>query len=853
MNCRKLINAILLYGTFFIYTSPSLAQTYGLKFNSHEVTLDKRTELNLTPDDYFTFEDNFEISFDYKTSLNIPNSNQGMFGYVFRIIDEDNTNIDLLSTPTPVFNLNIILGKSNTIVAVKYPENDINTWISLKVKFLLSEDRMILYTPDSFYVQENIGFKKKDAFKIIFGANDFMHFKTTDVPSMFIKDIKISEKGKLIYHWPLNEDKNNIATDRIKHRNAIVKNPSWLMFSHQSWQLNFENEIDDQVLFASDPKNGKVFVVGKNELLIFTTFDEKIEKIKYKNKPLFINVNYRAIYNSQEDKLYCYVVEGLPIYSLNVKTGEWNDNGSASENETKFRHHNSFYNPSDNSIYLFGGYGFHKYNNEIRKIDINNKTFHDLPTDSSIFRPRYLAGLGELNDTIYILGGYGSESGNQLINPQSYYDLFGYSINDSSLFKKFEVPRIIEDMIVANSMWIDEFTRNYFALVFEKIKFEGYLQLIKGNLDIPKVEMVGDKIPFQFLDVRSTAALLYVPQYQKLFAYTSYFTDSKTTKFSIYSISYPPNKFDQEEAKLAKSKSYVLFIAGITIFVLLILIIWFYKKGRKRKVSSSMSTNDDISFKNAEFNASGLKTSHPEFQLIFFGGFQVFDKDFADITNKFSPLLKELFLLIWFHTIKNNKGISTEKITEVLWYDKTEKSARNNRAVNIAKLRSILSEIGNCELTNKTSYWKIVVDKHNVKSDYVEFLQIASSKNNLTKQSIKRLLEITEKGAFLSNVHYEWLDEFKSLVSDTIINTLVGFAKSHDIKGEAEFIIHLADSIFNFDIVDEDAMILKCQAQHSMGKHAHAKATYEKFFKEYRNMYGQEYEQSFLEILEIKE
>ena len=54
---------------------------------------------------------------------------------------------------------------------------------------------MILYTPDSMYVQEEIGFKKKDAFKIIFGTNEFKQFKTTDVPSMCIKDVKISEWG----------------------------------------------------------------------------------------------------------------------------------------------------------------------------------------------------------------------------------------------------------------------------------------------------------------------------------------------------------------------------------------------------------------------------------------------------------------------------------------------------------------------------------------------------------------------------------------------------------------------------------------------------------------------------------
>jgi hypothetical protein len=104
----------------------------------------------------------------------------------------------------------------------------------------------------------------------------------------------------------------------------------------------------------------------------------------------------------------------------------------------------------------------------------------------------------------------------------------------------------------------------------------------------------------------------------------------------------------------------------------------------------------------------------------------------------------------------------------------------------------------------------------------------------------------------LLNVHYDWLDEFKATVSDTIVDVLIEFGKSCDIKQDAEFIIHLADSVFNFDLVNEDAMVLKCRAEYCLGKHSLAKATYEKFFKEYLLMYNQEYEQSYPKILEIQ-
>jgi DNA-binding SARP family transcriptional activator len=826
-----------------------VAQTYGLKFQGQDVSLDKRTELNLTPDDYLKFEDEFEISFDYKIDAGTRNS---LFGYVIRIINKENNNIDLLSTPTPYPQLDLVIGVSNSIIPTIDPESTINKWINLRIKFFLAEDRLIFYTPDSFYVHEEIGFNKRDEFKIIFGANDYNQFKTTDVPSITLKNIKISEKGILRYQWPLDEMEGNNAVDKLKKHNAVVKNPVWLRLRHQSWQVNFEKEIEGHLMVTVDNRNERIFMVGTNELLIYSGIDNSIQTIKYQKKPLFITTSYSSIYNPDDNKIYCYLVDGDPVYSLDIETGKWNDTETTSERYTSYRHHNRYYNPKDSSVYLFGGYGFHKYNNEIRKIDLSNGTFNDLQTNDSIFLPRYLAGLGSLNDTIYIFGGYGSETGNQLINPQSYYDLFGYSVNNENFFKKFEIPRLIDDMTVANSMIIDSINRNYYALVFEKSKFDGYLQLIRGNLDLPTVEKVGDVIPFQFLDVRSFAALFHLPKQKKLFAYTSYYTESNKTRSSIYSISYPPDRFESE-IESEKQNSFIYLILAVTCLLLLALAGWYFTKKKRRHVLHSANNEDKLTETEQEINPSGSLPEELNYQLIFFGGFQVFDKDFVDITNKFSPLLKELFLLIMLNTFKNNKGIASEKIAEILWYDKSEKSARNNKAVNIAKLRNILTEIGGCELTKKTGYWKIVSENKKNKSDYLDFLHITASKRNLTKQNIIQLIRITEKGAFLHNVQYEWLDEFKASVSETIIDTLIEFANTCDIKKDADFIIHLTDCVFNFDLINEDAMILKCKAEYCMGKHSLAKSTYERFFKEYQIMYNQEYENSFLDILELKE
>ena len=756
--------------------------------------------------------------------------------------------------PSPAINFNLVNGKNNSIIKIGFPDNKLDEWINLRVKFLLSENRLIFYTPDSSYIQEDIGLKSDDSFKIFFGACDYENFKTSDVPSMNIRDVRISEKGKLKYHWPLDEEESNVAKNRQNRKVAFVKNPLWLKSAHQTWQTKYQDEIEGIASVAFDTENGKIFLVGSNELTVYLISSGAVQSIKYREKPVFLNSKFKSTFNSSDKKIYSFLLDDKLLYSLNTATGEWSKIDTPTVPEKIFgRHFNSYFSPAENSMYVFGGYGNFTYSNEIRKIDLAKNSWQSLPTDKNVFPPRYLAGLGFLNDTVYILGGYGSVTGSQMVNPHSYFDLLGYSVKNQSLFKKFEIPRLIDDMCVANNMWIDNKTRDYYALIFEKMKFDGTLQMIKGNIDDPKVDFVGDKIPYQFQDRKSYASLSYFPKQNKLFAYTLFEKDSSSMQVCIYSIDYPPNKSNIETLDIKPRKNAFFIYPLIALLFLSASLSWYIirKKRIKRGSPGTITTNE---FMNAEPERStpAFMNENPKYHMVLFGGFQVFNANQKDITNRFSPLLKELFLLILLHTHKNNKGISSEKISEYLWFDKSELSSKNNRAVNIAKLKNILAEIGAIELTRKTGYWKIGYDNEYLKCDYAEFLQITGSKANITKQNVSRLMEIAQKGPFLMDVNYDWLDDFKSDVSDRIVDTLMFFAEKSDIKTDAEFIVHLADCIFNFDLSNEEAMVLKCNAQYYLGKHSLAKSTYEKFTRKYQQLYDEEYKRSFNEVISAK-
>jgi two-component SAPR family response regulator len=249
---------------------------------------------------------------------------------------------------------------------------------------------------------------------------------------------------------------------------------------------------------------------------------------------------------------------------------------------------------------------------------------------------------------------------------------------------------------------------------------------------------------------------------------------------------------------------------------------------------------------------SGLPNtfSKGEFCTIhFFGDFQLINSSGSDITRKFTPLLKELFLLIWFNSIRNDMGISNEKITEILWHGFSESSANNNKAVNIAKLRAILTKDLWCDLSYKeTGYWKIDYKNKHIINDYYDFIKITSAKTELSKPDMLKLIEFGHKGALLSNQKYKWLDEFKEAVSNEMIDRLIRYQRILVIKDQPEHVIQVTDAIFNFDSVNEEAMENKCKASIVLGRHTVAKEIYDHFSREYRLLYNADYSKSFTTI-----
>jgi two-component SAPR family response regulator len=291
---------------------------------------------------------------------------------------------------------------------------------------------------------------------------------------------------------------------------------------------------------------------------------------------------------------------------------------------------------------------------------------------------------------------------------------------------------------------------------------------------------------------------------------------------------------------------WILLIVWVDLLAFSVLL---WKKNARKK--RALSADAEVATEEPTYQIEDKKAYHGKKatsagSIFLFGEFQVIDKNGGDISKKFTPLLKELFLILLFYSQKDSKGISASTLRNMLWMDKEQQSANNNRAVNIGKLKEILNGVGDYEIVSNASYLRIDLG-HNLVCDYAECWNVLNGKT-FNKQQIIQLIEIAGRGSLLSECSYEWLDAFKACVSDALIDTLLGFANMVDLSKEIQLIIRLSDTVFLFDPLNEEALNLKCKALIYSGKHSLAKATYTHFTKEYETLFSVPYKYSFSEL-----
>ena len=851
---KKSLHILILFCLSISNITSSVAQSlrYGLEFSSFDVVQEKRTSLSLSPSKAFSFPNGFSLSFN----LLFQSTPEYNFGYIFRIIGQNNQHLDFLVTPEKLTVVNS--GKMLTECGLSEASNNFSSFFPVQSHLDVKNNLINIVIGEKLFSHKVQSLKDFEKVRIVFGRCDYPFFQTSDVPKMTIKDIRINNvKGNTIYYWQLSKHSHDGVYDELENYFAKAENARWLLNDHVFWnkEISFKTMKNPQTAYNFN--EGIIAIADRKDFVTYNTNSHKL--IRNENSAGFVQSNQpnQMIYNQTDNTFYSYCfyhTDGRSVASYDSLKKSWNNNNTR-EFGSEYWHHNRLVSPKEDCLYLFGGYGQHRYKDEVNKYSFKTEKWEKELYEGDPIDPRYLSGLGIIDENnILLFGGYGNSSGIQSLSPKNYYDLYQIHLPDLSSKKIWEMQSPSVPFVVANSMIVDKANNCFYALCFPQNQYETSLTLVRFSIQKPEYEIVSNSIPFYFNDILSYADLFHNKETNELYAITSSSlpTDSLST-VSIYSLSYPPLAEMDIYQSVGSDNDPKFVLIGIFILLLILAIICYLIRIIRKKRAKIIDLEQSYEFVDDEFKIVKQIRERNKKQAIFlFGGFLVKDNNGNDITAEFSPMLRQLFLIILLNTLKEDgKGISSTKLDETLWPNKNRESARNNRSVMISKIRQLFENVGNLSIESSNSYWVVKLG-NDIYCDYCEAFSLIHNikrKNIQTKEEIIKLLDVVSFGELLPNLQVEWIDPFKANFANKLIDLLVDVSKQKEFAFSPSELVYLADTILIYDILNDDALKLKCCALVKMGKNGLAKSTYNSFVRQYSVLFGTRYNYTFDQVI----
>ena len=815
-------------------------QNYGLKFKAHDYIQEDRTSFQLKD---VEFRDYLEFGYDFAFYGK-------EFGYLSRLLFSNTNKIDIVSKLDKggvyvqvLFSDSILMTES-----VKYSNNSY-FWNNIKLKVNLKERYLKISLNKREVTINNYNFKNKSRkANFYFGANNNVLFTNNDAPPIILKDLYVkNSEDKYKYKYKFDKHLDDSAYDEVSNNELKIDNPIWIIDGNTRWMHLLKKTYKCKTHFVYN--DNKIFSINSNSITSINLNSLEECDIKFNKIINFGELTNQFIYDNEKNVIYFFNIDrwGKTIFSeFDFLSREWSADINVNTLPSNM-HSNLYVSKKYNKILHFFGYGHHTYHPEILVFSKDSLKKYRL-ISQKIIAPRYLSALGTYNDSIlYVFGGIGNNSGKQELGITVYNDLYSFNLESDEIKKIWDLGKTNGyNEIISKTMFFVN-SKTALALFFSPSKYRTNLKL--KSIDIETGQMIGmaDSIPYLFLDTSSEADLFFSKTNNKLYAYTSHKTETGETELNIYSIQYPILSKEEVTCKIIKNN-----LSNIVLYIFLILftsyILYIYLRKRK-KTDNSLQENLSCISEVSEKNISVEKfENHPKKTGIYLlGGFQIIDKNNNDITGDFSPLMKQLLSLIILYTQKDNRGISNARLKDYLWFDKSEDSARNNRSVNIRKIRILLENVGDVSIVSNNSYWRIEI-KDNTFCDYLHVCQFVKNTENLTNGEVEKIVEYSAFGDLLPNQNNDFFDTFKSEYTNLMIDKLNALLENVQ---EVHLKEKIVDSILVFDSTDENAIRIKCKCLVENGHIGTAKIIYDNFLRDYSNLLGVQYNLSFESFISI--
>ncbi|HYQ57460.1 MAG TPA: LamG-like jellyroll fold domain-containing protein [Draconibacterium sp.] len=282
--------------------------------------------------------------------------------------------------------------------------------------------------------------------------------------------------------------------------------------------------------------------------------------------------------------------------------------------------------------------------------------------------------------------------------------------------------------------------------------------------------------------------------------------------------------------KLFKSTNIVIILICIALLSILLILI-FLRKANARK-QSILVDKPDTPTKN---------------QIQLFGKFKAVNKEDKDVTDMFTPKIKELFLFTLINTLKNGMGAPISEINKTLWYGIDAKKVANNRAVTLNKLRKILVQFDKIEIHSNNGYLQLKISE-SFFCDYIEMFHLSKIPEGMSRSQLQLFFHLVKKGRLLKGADWPWLDEIRGFTGNQVIDNLLKLAAAYKNENRPKEVEEVSQRILDYDDMNEEALYLQIWALQETNNSHLAKFNFESFCSKYENIMGESFSMKFKEF-----
>jgi len=834
---------------------------YGLSLKSHAVPGIERTTLYLDDNQPFSIKNDFIISFQMYVR-----ANEHDFGTILHL--HTNTN--------QFIRFSFVAGEERHFPALVLNEGIINInspierekWLDVSLHLRL-KDNVIEIDYDNKKISAMAPLQGVKSVTALFGQ---MKEYLSDVAPIDLRNVTITQDGKQIREWKLWKHNDTVCYDEIEGAVARAIHPVWLIDNHIEWKLVHQAKIPGKLDVAFNAREALFYLVRSQSIDVLDENGTLQKEIAIRGGYPAVEFPNHLLYDTLSNKLVSYYPKKGITSRFSFDTERWSNEIRNTEEASNYNHARTF-NPADSSFYFFGGYGFYQYRNDLYRMKYSTNQIEQVEYERPLY-PRYSAAMAIVGDELYIFGGRGNKYGKQELSSHYYWGLCAINLKNkqSRIVWQKNQPQE-EGTIMASTMYFEPSDSSFYAVSTNK---GGVLWKIsmKDSVYSEVSKPIYNESTYQDSDF----SLYTSPSHGKLFLVLDKILSNHTHELAIYSINMPlVNEVDIRQSTAGESINNRWYLYAIGILLLLVLagfVLYRFKyngknkkapatkKGTEKTVATTgkVQSQSDVPESKTIPKKEWMQESETIFtetvnyydrsraSISLLGCFNVRDKDGNDITSNFTPRLKHLFILLILYTEKNAQGILASKTTEILWPEKEETAARNNRNVNLRKLRVLLESIGDMEVMIENNFLRIkwgtgvFCDYHTLITCTKQFEQEKS------EELLNRILEILLYGPLLPNTILDWLDDFKDDYSSYSIDLLKNLLDIEISRNHQDMIIRLADIMFLHDPLNEEALAAKCSVLVTQGKKGIARNLYDRFCKEYHDSMGETYKVPFADL-----